>query len=137
MLIAKSESPEENFRLLHEAGCIQTLCDVYTDSNEAKKQGYIRFCQIMILTNLDPCPGCPIFPKCEAYKKYHTAPKEEKVKREAKIKDATTADNGPFGSMSVKQIAEKFGISKSEVRRLKVSGKLEALSESVYYPKGV
>lgn len=127
MLVASSK-PLENFRLLHEAGCIQTMCDVYPDVKEAEKNFLGRFCTLMVLTNLNPCDECPVLQGCKAYKEYNTQPKEEKAAKEDKIKVATTPDNGPFGSMSVKQIAKKYNISISQVRRLKVQGKLETLT---------
>lgn len=128
MLVA-GQTPEENFRTLHAAGCIQTLCDVHPNEERALAAGYARFCKLMVATSLNPCDGCPDWIGCKVYKQYNTVSIEKTVSREAKIKKATTADNGPFGSMSVKQIAKKHNLSISQVRRLKVQGRLDTLLE--------
>lgn len=131
MLIA-GNTPEENFRTLHAAGCIQTFADLYTNVDEAMKIGYPRFCKLMYLTQMRLCDGCPVLRDegtCEAYNQYNTFQASKHVSNEARIKAATTPNNGPFGSMSVKQIAKKCGTSISQVRRLKVQDRLDTLLE--------
>jgi len=132
MLVA-GQTPEENFRNLHAAGCIQTLYDLHEDVEKAMVRGYPEFCRLMFITSLNPCDGCPALSKCKAYDKYNqmafSEPKDYTETTAERIKKATTANNGPFGEMSVKQIAKKFNISKNQVRRLKVQGKLETLLE--------
>lgn len=70
-------------RKLHEAGCIQTLCDCYTDVNEAMDKGYQRFCALMVLIGFNPCNECPIPKnKYNAYQQYHSAPQTRKIAKQ-------------------------------------------------------
>ena len=130
------------FEDLHGAGCIQTLCDMYADVGDAVKAGGLeRFSGIMLLTRLNPCDGCPngtgmnfnpgkIITRvdqiqCSAFQKFHTMAVDSQLKSKRAIWNATTppgTDNYP--GLSVKQIAEKLGISKNEVRRRKQVGTL-------------
>lgn len=126
MLIA-GQTPEENFRTLHAAGCIQTLCDVHENVEDAFKAGFERFAFVMYMTRLNPCEGCPQLwngGQCQVNKQFDDSKITKRKVNAARIKDATTANNG-IGSLSVKQIAEQYGVSKSVVRRLKVQGKLD------------
>lgn len=135
MLIA-GNTPEENFRTLHAAGCIQTFPDLYTDVEKAMEAGYKRFCHLMFATQLNLCDTCPARGGCHPYSQFNikgiqeTAARIDKyIDNEARIRAARTPNNGPFGSMSVKQIAKEYNTSISQVRRLKVQGKLDTLLE--------
>ncbi len=110
------------FEQLLKAGCIQAG-DWYLEQ---------LFYLLMAMTGRNPCGGCPVWldkgPKCPAFQQYHTAYHLAEEKQQQVIKDATTPNNVPSGheffGLSVKQIAEKLGVSISEVRRRKVSGTL-------------
>lgn len=64
-----------DFRQLHEAGCIQTMCDLEGNVVEAERKFAIWFNALRILQpNL--CDGCAVFSRtCEAFLKYHSEPR--------------------------------------------------------------
>lgn len=113
------------FQQLMDAGCIQA------ENWEMEPLFY----GLMVVTAANPCDGCPVWgakgPGCVAFQRYHSAyhRAEECQQQVVKdVKDATTPSNVPAGhplfGLSVKQIAEKLGVSIGEVRRRKASGTL-------------
>jgi hypothetical protein len=108
------------FEQLMEAGCIQA------ENRELEPLFYA----LMVATTRNPCDGCPIWndkgPACAAFQQYHSAYHRAEEKQQQVIKEAMTPSNVPPGhplfGLSVKQIAEKLGVSIGEVRRRKVSG---------------
>jgi hypothetical protein len=127
MLVA-GETPQENFRNLHAAGCIQTLCDLPIE--EAEKKGRKIFDFLYLKTWGNPCKDCARLwndGQCPANKEFDTGKINKRKINEARIKAATTANNGPFGEKSVRTIASMCGLSINEVRRKKVRGGLQEL----------
>lgn len=85
----------------------------------------------MAATNRNICDGCPKTDraqslkdiKCECFNKYHTMVKQQKLVSEARVANATTPPGtSKYPGLSIAQIAEKLGVSKSEVRRRKLEG---------------
>lgn len=72
--------------------------------------------------------GCAYFNggKCPAYLKHHNKPKEEVQRRVAEHQKAYTDQSGLIGGkwagMTIRQIAEKEGISLNQVRQRKLDG---------------
>lgn len=110
------------------AGCIQAEVD----------ERYLS--GLLVATGGNPCDGCPKWEssrgQCLAAKRFHTgliaaeqARQEAAMRNEQRILDARTAgtknSSGRFVGLTVRQIAGELGVSQSEVRRLKVAGKLE------------
>ena len=110
-----------SFRELMDHGCIQA----------ADVRLYPIFEGLMILTNNNPCAGCPVWsnhgPECQAFQRYNTA-FQARLKQQAEaLEQATTPHNipsGPLAGLSVRQIAQQLGVSISEVRRRKAAGTL-------------
>jgi len=110
------------FEQLMEAGCIQA------ENREMEPLFYA----LMVATKMNPCDGCPVWsnkgPGCVAFQQYHSAYQCAEEKQQQVIKDATAPSNVPSGheffGLSVKQIAEKLGVSIGEVRRRKARGTL-------------
>lgn len=108
------------FDQAHEAGCLQA--EMLT--------GCSYFGMLMVSTRLNPCDGCPVWkedgPACGTFQMYHTAYAYAKESQEEAIKKATTPPvvqgHPEFIGLTTKQIAEKLGISKNEVRRRKAAG---------------
>lgn len=110
------------FDQLMAAGCLQ-----------AEVPGLLMiFRLLMVETSANPCAGCPVWnrkgPECGAFREYHSAYAQSVKKQEQVIKDATTPNNvpaeHPLAGLSIKKIAEKLGVSISEVRRRKANGTL-------------
>lgn len=112
----------DSFFDLHAAGCIQTGADVHSDPKVASSRHGGMFAAIYGLTHGNPCAGCPAFNggRCKAYQAHHEDARRVPIKVDPKI--PSNSDNYP--GMSVKQIAEKLGVSMSEVRRRKLTGTL-------------
>jgi len=110
------------FQQLMDAGCFQA------ENREMEPLFY----GLMVATKKNPCDGCPVWgnkgPGCAAFQQYHSAYHRAEEKQQQVIKDATTPSNVPpgheFFGLSVKQIAEKLGVSIGEVRRRKAGGGL-------------
>jgi hypothetical protein len=111
-----------SFKELFEAGCIQTGGDSHGSLEVATGTFSLRFIALMLLTENNPCDGCPVFQggSCRAYKRYHTGPTNQRIQNQARIKAATTAPGGK----SVRQLAKELNISINEVRRRKHRGEL-------------
>lgn len=111
-----------SFTQLMEAECIQA-------ENRELEQ---LFQALMIATKRNPCDGCPVWgnkgPECKAFQQYHTAYVQTVAAHQQAVKDATIPNNvsfeHPLAGLSIKKIAEKLGVSISEVRRRKASGTL-------------
>jgi hypothetical protein len=108
---------DASFEDLHAAGCIQTGADTQTDLNAARKQFGGMWAGLMRYTAMNPCQGCPAFNngRCAAFRQYNTGAKSTPV---------PPPDNKHPSGLSMRQIAEKLGISLSEARRRKVQGTL-------------
>lgn len=114
------------FDQAHESGCIQAVHGP-------------PFWALMIATNLDPCNDCPVWkedgPACKTFQMYHTAYAHVKESQEEAVKKATTPPavqgHPEFTGLTTKQIAEKLGISKNEVRRRKAVESVERRSFTV------
>lgn len=118
------------FADLQSAGCIQC------ETNELEPM----FTALMLATRCNPCGGCPKWQQrgdeCKAFRLYHSAWRNKQQARDRRIAEATqprakNSDNAKFYNLSVAQIAERLGISKSEVRRRKVAGTLSAPQEAL------
>ena len=109
------------YEQMNEAGCILAV--------EPK-----LFTAIMGKAGNNACNGCAVWgaggPACKAFQAHHTGYQrflEAQVARQAETKAAITPHNvedGPLAGMSIAQIAELYGKSKSFVRNLKAAGKL-------------
>lgn len=115
------------FEELHSQGCIQTGTDVYSDIKEAATHFLRLFSALKIATNGNLCDGCPAFNygNCKAFKKYHSSEIQKTLDGICSAVNATTPPGtAKYPGMSVRQIAEKLGISIGEVRRRKQAGLL-------------
>lgn len=117
------------FEELWEDNCLQTGNedgDVTLDDARVRWGPY--FVGIMRETYNNPCAGCPVLNggKCPAFQKFHTAAASSRVRDNdsASVADTKPPGTKNFRGMSVKQIAEKLRVSKSEVRRMKHRGQL-------------
>lgn len=115
-----------SFEELQAAGCIQ--CE-----NEACRN---LFPFLMGETKNNCCDGCPVWdrlgPKCEAFRKYHTAFQQAEADANA-WKEAIRPHNLPAGhehaDKSIEQLSKILGLGVRATRRLKQAGKLvEALA---------
>jgi hypothetical protein len=108
-----------DFVALADAGCMQT------------EPGEPLFLALWVATGGNPCDGCPEYRggNCRAYQRHHTDAINETICRKSwSTRKATTPpqmQGSRFSGMSVKQIAERLGISKNEVRRRKTAGTLD------------
>jgi hypothetical protein len=110
------------FEQLMLAGCIQ--------AEMPELRAIFRL--LMVEVSGNPCAGCPVWnnkgPACVAFQQYHSAYHQAVETQEQTIKDATTPHNvpaeHPLAGLSVKKIAEKLGVSISEIRRRKAAGTL-------------
>lgn len=114
---------EPHFDELQAAGCIQ--CE-----SEGLRQ---MFNGLWAVTGRNPCNGCPIWetrgPTCEAFRRHHSAWKEAQLRSASDLRDATqpedkNSSNPELFGLSVRAIAQKLGVSISEVRRRKAAGTL-------------
>jgi len=127
------------FDELHSMGCIQTGADVYPILAEAQDKFGIWFYQLGLLTCGNLCDGCPQAGaidyvsrptkiedvKCKAFHRFHSMATDRQREKAQAANQATKAPGTDrYPGMSVKQIAEKLGISKNEVRRRKRDGLL-------------
>lgn len=114
------------FDELRAAGCIQTGCD--TDADKYDEASWrLLFDALMTETRRNPCDGCPVWHKgqCKAYVQFNTRMIRAATEARERLAGATEAPGtAQFPSLSVKQIADKLNISKSEVRRRKLHGEL-------------
>jgi len=115
------------FSELFENGCIQTGADTYNNGDEAIKKMGIMFQALWVGTDRNPCKECPVEKeKCLAYRRFNTEHQEKIRKQLAEAERRKNATKAPgtdsFPGLSVKQIAEKLNVSKSEVRRRKLAG---------------
>jgi len=110
------------FEQAMEAGCIQAEMDSLRG----------MYAAIMVWTNCNPCCGCPewdrIGPKCGCFQKHHTAYRDVLKQNKARVEETTSPSSAglplQFTGLTTKQIAEKLGVSKNEVRRRKAAGTL-------------
>ena len=104
------------FHELWKEGCIQTGADVHPEDLQAASDKYlVVFHGLFNLTKGNLCDGCSAWDggRCRGYKKYHTG---------AQMPKAPSKQIKP--EVTVKQWAERLGISKNEVRRRKFAGTL-------------
>lgn len=111
---------------LHDAGCIQTLADTHDGKKWAELHADVQvtaatmFLGLHTMTHQNPCNGCPIDrSKCQAFKMYHTSVNATPLKV-APASDYSTK----YPGLTVAQIADKLGVSKSQVRKMKLEGAL-------------
>jgi len=109
------------FSQLHEMGCIQTGADVHDDVRVAEKRMGGLFAAVVGLSHGNPCPGCPALQggKCRAYLAFNTGASKPIV-----VPPTVASNSLNYPGMSVRQIAEKLGVSMNEVRRRKLAGTL-------------
>jgi hypothetical protein len=88
------------------------------------------FIGLMLATRGDPCTtGCAYFKdgKCPAYLKHHSDAQEAARAKQADYRRSHSDQSGMIGGqwsgMSIKQIAEKEGISLNQARENKRAGK--------------
>jgi len=120
------------FDQLYELGCIQAGSDMET-LDEAQQKLMVMYNGLYMATGGNPCDGCAklwntssiheAMQECKAFAQKHTMAREHRVGRENNQKSATRPEGtDQYPGMSVAEIAQKLGISKSEVRRRKQAG---------------
>lgn len=121
------------FEELHAAGCIQTGADAYQDLGDAVRSFGGLLAMLQVATGGNVCDGCPWAEegnpskveqvKCEAFQKYHSMAVGNRVRKLTSLKSATSPPGtDKYPGLSIAQIAERLGVSKSEVRRRKQAG---------------
>ncbi len=115
-----------SFQQAYEAGCIQTGADTYKTLGEAVDQFFATYMVLMQMTGNNPCEGCPVKASaCKCFRLYHTMPAEAKQTSADRITSATMPPGTKkYPGLSIAQIAEELGVSKSEVRRRKAAGEI-------------
>ena len=117
-----------------ESGCIQAGGDPSGDQQTLVPQAQM-YSMLMAVTLRNPCQQCPLITmrhydsfrqvECKCFRQYHSMCIEAQRKGEASIINATTPPGTrTYPGLSIAQIAEKLGVSKSEVRRRKAVGEI-------------